>query len=104
MIKEIKLNDWDLEQIKENGHVQSGDLVVIRLDIWKKIFDDTFIQLDKGMLKKFKEFCKATADNNDLKKVCSCGHKISQHNQGGCQVVHGEGDDDIYCACEQTYP
>ena len=44
------------------------------------------------------------SDNNDLKKVCSCGHEILRHTTAGCQVVHREGDDDVYCACEQTYP
>ena len=34
---------------------------------------------------------------------CDCGHIFFQHNSEGCQVLHREGDDDIYCDCETEY-
>ena|SRR3990167_6381744 len=50
----------------------------------------------------------STQNNNftahsDSPKVCPCGHKYSKHNEQGCQVVHSEGDCDVYCECEEQY-
>ena len=68
-MKEILLNDWDLKQLEVNGSVQSGNLMIIRKDIYDKIFDDTFIRLDDEVLKRFKKFCKVESKKQLIKEA-----------------------------------
>ena len=69
MNKKILLNDWDLKQLEVNGSVQSGNLMIIRKDIYDKIFDDTFIRLDDEVLKRFKKFCKVESKKQLIKEA-----------------------------------
>ena len=66
MVKNIVLNDWDLEQIEKKGYIQSGELIIIKKEVFDKIFDDTFIRLDDKVKQKFIRFCKQEATTSDV--------------------------------------